>query len=112
MLPEIYREHLVTRLTKTQYIVLGILLQMLQTYRWVRLEELANKFPLPILWVSRRKKLQRFLELPSLTIENIWLPIIVGYIRGRYSTEERLYLIIDRTKWKRNNLILLKAEEK
>jgi hypothetical protein len=107
MLPEIYEKHLVTQLTKTQYLIVSVLVQLLSIYRWVRLEELANKFPSPILWESRRRKLQRFLESPNLTIENIWLPIITGYIRTFFSTEESLYIVIDRTKWKKNNLMMI-----
>jgi hypothetical protein len=90
MLPEIYQKHLVTQLTKTQYLIVSLLVQLLSVYRWVRLEELANKFPSPILWESRRRKLQRFLESPNLTIENIWLPIITSYIKATFSPEESL----------------------
>ena len=53
MLPKIYQNHLATQLNKTQYLILSILVQLIQSYRWVRLEELANKFPQPIL--SRRR---------------------------------------------------------
>jgi hypothetical protein len=52
MLPENYQNHLVTQVNKAQYLILSILVQLLQSYRWVNLEELANKFPSPILWVS------------------------------------------------------------
>jgi hypothetical protein len=87
--------------------MVSILVQLLSVYRWVRLEELANKFPSPILWESRRRKLQRFLESPNLTIENIWLPIITGYIRAVFSTVDILYIAIDRTRWKKNNLMVI-----
>jgi hypothetical protein len=107
MLPEIYQKHLVTRLTQTQYLIVSILVQLLSIYRWVSLEELANKFPSPILWESRRRKLQRFLESPNLTIENIWLPIITGYLRMVFPLEETLYIAIDRTQWKKNNLMMI-----
>jgi hypothetical protein len=52
---------------------------ILQNYRWVRLEELASKFPQKILFESRRKKLQRFLSLPQLTVEKIWWPLLASY---------------------------------
>ncbi len=45
MFPEFYQKHLTTQLNKSQYLILLILVQLLQSYRWVRLEELANKFP-------------------------------------------------------------------
>lgn len=82
MLPKIYQNHLATQLNKTQYLILSILVQLIQSYRWVRLEELANKFPQPILFESRRKKLQRFLDLPILTIETIWLPIFFRLVKA------------------------------
>ncbi len=81
MLPENYQKHLVTQLNKMQYLMVSILVQLLQSYRWVRLEELSNKFPSPILLASRRRKPQRFLDLPILTLEALWLPIILKYIR-------------------------------
>ena len=56
MLPERYQTHLTTQLNKAQYLIISILVQLLQSYRWVRLEELANKFPQPILFESRRRK--------------------------------------------------------
>lgn len=78
MLPERYHKHLVSQVNKAQYLTLSILVQLLQSYRTVRLEELANKFPCPILLESRRRKLQRFLEMPNLTLEVIWLPILLA----------------------------------
>ena len=97
MFPELYLTHLTSKLNKTQYLILSILVQLLQSYRWVRLEELANKFPQPILFESRRKKLQRFLDLPSLTIETIWLPIFKDWLNQRFARGEVLYIAIDRT---------------
>ncbi|MGH2414362.1 MAG: IS4 family transposase [Microcystaceae cyanobacterium] len=107
MLPERYQTHLTTQLTKTQYLMISVLIQLLQNYRWVRLEELANKFPCLILFESRRRKLQRFLELPSLTLEAIWLPIFSAWLRQRYSSHEVLYIAIDRTRWRSINLIMI-----
>ena len=97
MFPKLYQTHLTTQLNKAQYLMLSILVQLLQSYRWVRLEELANKFPQPILFESRRKKLQRFLDLPSLTIERIWLPIFQDWLNQRFARKEVLYIAIDRT---------------
>ena len=107
MFPELYQTHLTTQLNKAQYLMLSILVQLLQSYRWVRLEELANKFPQPILFESRRKKLQRFLDLPSLTIETIWLPIFQNWLNQRFAREEVLYVAIDRTRWGLINLLMV-----
>jgi len=107
MFPELYQRHLTTQLNKAQYLILSILVQLLQSYRWVRLEELANKFPQPILFESRRKKLQRFLDLPSLTIERIWLPIFQDWLSKNFAKEEVLYIAIDRTRWGLINLLMV-----
>ncbi len=107
MFPELYQTHLTTQLNKAQYLILSILVQLLQSYRWVRLEELANKFPQPILFESRRKKLQRFLDLPSLTIETIWLPIFKDWLNQRFGKEEVLCIAIDRTRWGLINLLMV-----
>lgn len=107
MFPELYQTHLTTQLNKAQYLILSILVQLLQSYRWVRLEELANKFPQPILFESRRKKLQRFLDLPSLTIETIWLPIFQDWLNQRFARDEVLCIAIDRTRWGLINLLMV-----
>ena len=107
MLPERSQNHLITQLNKAQYLILSILIQLLQSYRWVRLEELANKFPQPILFESRRKKNQRFLELPSLTLETIWFPIFKDWLTRRWSINEVLYIAIDRTRWGCINLLMI-----
>lgn len=107
MFSELYQTHLTTKLNKAQYLILSILVQLLQSYRWVRLEELANKFPQPILFESRRKKLQRFLDLPSLTIETIWFPIFQDWLNQRFAPEEVLLIAIDRTRWGLINLLMV-----
>lgn len=67
MLPLFYQTHLQQHLTRTQFLVLSILLNLLQSSRQVKLEQLARVFPYPITAESRRRKLQRFLDLPQLT---------------------------------------------
>jgi len=66
MLPQFYQTHLQQQLTRTQFLVLGLLLNVLQSEKQVKLERLARMFPYPITIESRRRKLQRFLELPQL----------------------------------------------
>jgi hypothetical protein len=67
MLPLFYQTHLQQHLTRTQLLVLSILLNLLQSERQVKLEQLALWFPYPITALCRRRKLQRFLDLPQLT---------------------------------------------
>lgn len=97
MLPTFYQTHLKTQLNQAQYLILTILLTLLQRYRWVRLEELADKFPQLIKFESRRRKIQRFLELPQLTIEKIWFPIFSDWLNRKFESTEVLYVVIDRT---------------
>jgi hypothetical protein len=78
LLHTFYTQHLKTQLKRTEYLILWILVVILQNHREVRLEQLANLFPPKILFESRRKKLQRFLSLPNLTIEKIWWPLFTG----------------------------------
>ena len=66
MLPQFYQTHLQQQLTRAQFLVLGLLLNVLQSEKQVKLERLARMFPYPITIESRRRKLQRFLELPQL----------------------------------------------
>jgi len=67
MLPLFYQTHLQQHLTRTQFLVLSILLNLLQSERQVKLEQLARVFPYPITALCPRRKLQKFLDLPQLT---------------------------------------------
>jgi hypothetical protein len=107
MLPENYTNHLATCLKKSEYLMLIIVVHLLQMYRKVRLEELATKLPLPIMFESRRKKMKRFLESPCLTLEGIWIPIIIKWIEAEFSYDEILYIVIDRTQWGVINILMV-----
>ncbi|HEY9302023.1 MAG TPA: hypothetical protein VIQ31_37785, partial [Phormidium sp.] len=63
-----YQTHLQKQLTQAQFILLTILLNLIQSEKQVRLERLVRVFPYPITTESRRRKLQRFLDLPHLTL--------------------------------------------
>jgi hypothetical protein len=71
MIPTFYQNHLRSQLSLAEYLLLKILLQILQSIKQVSLESLANALPIPIKFASRRKKIQRFLSLPKLTIKKI-----------------------------------------
>lgn len=107
MLTGIYREHLTTHLSKTEYLILSIIVELLQIFKKVKLEELAKVFPLPILFESRRKKLKRFLESDFLTIEAIWIPIISKWIETEFEPREVVYIAIDRTQWAMINILMV-----
>lgn len=72
MLPKLYRNHLANRLTRAQLLSLEIWVWLLQVHKNVKIEKLAAYYPLPIKYESRRRRLQRFLVLPSLSIALIW----------------------------------------
>lgn len=107
MLPAFYQTHLQSQLTRSQYLLLCCLIQLLQTIKQVRLEALATALPLPIRFESRRRHLQRFLKLPQLTFETLWFPILTGWLSTQYQPSERLYLAIDRTSWGVVNLLVV-----
>ena len=107
MLPEIYNNHLTTYLKKSEYLILLIMVQLVQTHRKVRLEELANYFPIPIYFESKRKKLKRFLESSYLTIEGVWIPIITQWLEQSFNPEDVLHIAIDRTQWGLINILMV-----
>lgn len=107
MLPELYRTHLLSQLNQSQLLTLEILVWLLQVHKQVKIERLAAHFPLPIKYESRRRHLQRFLKLPAMSVTLIWLPIIEGLIKLKFTKGERLYLAIDRTQWSDKNLFMI-----
>ena len=107
MLPENYINHLTTCLKKSEYVMVIIMVHLLRIYRKVRLEELASKLPIPILFESRRKKMKTFLESPCLTLERIWIPIIIKWIEEEFSYKDMLYIVIDRTQWGLINILMV-----
>ena len=107
LLPTLYTQHLKTQLKRAEFLILDILVMMLQQHRRVKLEELASQFPQKILFESRRKKLQRFLSLPHLTIGQIWWPLFTYWLTKNFEPTEVLYIAIDRTQWGLVNLIVV-----
>lgn len=108
VLPDFYQDHIVKHLNKPQYYMLMILISLISEHRWVRLEELANLFPQPIKFESRRKKLQRFLSLPALNLETIWFPILSQLLLFVFENKQQVVeVIIDRTKWGCINLLMV-----
>lgn len=59
----------------------------------------ATALPLPITFNSWRKKIQRFLSLPQLTLEKICFPILQAWLKAEFVPQQVLYIAIDRTKW-------------
>ena len=107
MLPTFYQTHLQKQLTSAQFILLTILLSLIQSEKQVRLERLARVFPYPITTESRRRKLQRFLDLPQLTISLIWFPLITYWLTTYCSVGQTLSVAIERTQWGCINLFTI-----
>jgi hypothetical protein len=97
MLPTFYQTHLQKQLTHAQFMLLTILLNVIQSEKQVRLERLARVFPYPITTESRRRKLQRFLDLPQLTITLIWFPLITYWLTTYCSVGQSLSIAIHPT---------------
>lgn len=107
MLPPLYQTNLENQLSESELLFLNLLINVLQDIKEVSLEKIANALPVPILFESRRKKIQRFLSLPILNIQRIWFPIIENWLTQNFSENQRIYLVIDRTKWQRKNLMMI-----
>jgi len=103
----IYQEHFTKYLTSTQFQTLKILLWLIQVHKQVRIERLAACFPLPILYESRRKHIQRFLLLPCLSLPLLWFPLIEFIVNKEFEIGSRLIIPIDRTQWKDKNVFMV-----
>src|SRR4028118_2062089 len=107
MLPTFYQTHLQKQLTHAQFMLLTILLDIIQSEKQVRLERLARVFPYPITTESRRRKLQRFLDLPKLTILLIWFPLIAYLLTTYCSLGQTLSIAIEISQWGCINLLTI-----
>ncbi len=103
---KILETHFNKYLTPTQVQTLSILIGLLNRYKQVKIERLATYFPLPILFESRRKHLQRFLVLASLSIPLIWFPIIQFIIAQQFIIDYPLVIVLDRTQWRDKNIFM------
>ena len=107
MLPQFYQNHFRQQLTQAQCIVLSVLLALIQQQKLVRLEALAEAFPLLVKFESRRRKLQRFLVIPQLTIGKIWFPLVTYWLQTYCQIGTVLHVAIDRTQWSCINLLMV-----
>jgi hypothetical protein len=109
MLPLFYQKYLERYLKPAQLITLKMLVWLLQSQKQVRIERLAASLPLPILQNSRRRHIQRFLSLGSLSILALWFPLIKEIISHQIKTGTQLIIAIDRTQWAENNVLMVSA---
>ncbi|MEG4631246.1 hypothetical protein QUB56_16845 [Microcoleus sp. AR_TQ3_B6] len=80
---------------------------MLQAHKQVSIESLATVMPYPIAFESRRRAIQRFLKLPTLTIKNLWFPLIKYILRTQFNKHKDLIVAIDRTQWRDRNIFFI-----
>lgn len=107
MLPSFYQVSLEAQLNEIQLITLQMLVELLQTERRVSIERLATLFAQPILFHSRRKNIQRFLNLPIISPETLWFPIVLDWIQRHFQRQSSLCLVIDRTQWSKQNVLMV-----
>jgi hypothetical protein len=107
MILTFYQTHLQKYLTPSQFLVMTILLSLIQSEKQVRLERLSRVFPYLITAESRRRKLQRFLDLPHLKIELIWFPLITYWLTTYCRVGQSLSRSIDRSQWGCINLFMV-----
>jgi hypothetical protein len=100
MLPEFYLTSLQSQLSASQLLTLEMLVWLLQFHKQVRIERLAACLPLPVLYESRRRHVQRFLILPQLSIPLLWFPLIKCILLTQIPPGNRVIVAIDRTQWK------------
>jgi len=107
MIAKQYQSIVQNELSHASYLLLTLLVASLQVLKQVKLERLAEALPLPILFESRRKKLQRFLKLEALHIETLWFPCVKGLLDQFFRPGERIYVAIDRTSWGCINILMV-----
>ncbi|MGB8700639.1 MAG: IS4 family transposase [Thermosynechococcaceae cyanobacterium] len=107
MIAEEFQIELKNQLTKTEYLLLSLIIVALQIVKKVKLETLSESLPMPILLESRRKKLQRFLDLGKLSLEKLWLPCFKKLIEQSLEYGQTVYIAIDRTNWGCINILMV-----
>ena len=107
MYPELYQKWFKLTLKPSELVLIEILMRMVGLLSKATLGHLANNLPLPILAASRLKTLQRFLDSPRFCKEKIWWGIWMEIITGAWLQKEPIILAIDRTSWRKYNLLVV-----
>jgi hypothetical protein len=106
-MPQFYQTFLQSQFSPRQFLLLHALLLLVTQYRTLQIERLAQHLCLPGLAESRRRALQRFLLLPQLTMDKLWFPLVRQIFDNFFPTDRTLYLAMDRTDWRLNNLLVI-----
>lgn len=102
-----FQSHFNQYLNPRQFQTLSLLVSVLNQCREVKIERLATYFPVPILFESRRRHIQRFLLLKSFCVYLIWFPIIQEIISHLFSGQNPLIIVLDRTQWSNINIFMI-----
>ena len=102
-----FQSHFNQYLNPRQFQTLSLLIYAINQCREVKIERLATYFPLPILFESRRRHIQRFLVLQSFSVCLIWFPIIKKIIFQLFSSKNPLVIVLDRTQWSDINIFMI-----
>lgn len=107
MYPELYQKWFKLSLNSTELILIEILMKMVGLLSKATLGNIANNLPLPILADSKIKTMQRFLDSKNFCKEKIWWGIWIEMMTGYWLVKEPIVLAIDRTNWRKYNLIVV-----
>jgi hypothetical protein len=107
MLPPFYQNCFQRQLKKAEYLTLQILVFLLQAHKQVSIEWLETVMQYPSTFESRRRAIQRFLNLPALNIEKLWFPLIKYILRTQFNKQKEWIVAIDRTQWSDRNIFLI-----
>ena len=64
---------------------------------------------MPIQQNSRRRHLQRFLNLDALSVVLLWFPLIEEILKRHFKSGTQLIIALDRTQWRENNVLMVSA---
>jgi hypothetical protein len=106
MLPTFYQTFLSEQLNRSDWLMVQTLVWLLQLHKTVKIERLAACFPLGIKQESRRRRIQRFLVSTSLSVPLLWFPLVQILIHRYFPKNKPIYVALDRTSWKQNNLFM------
>ena len=102
-----YKFQLEKSLTKSQSLTLQLLVWLLQVQKDLRIERFASCLPIPILYESRRQKIQRLLASSALSLSLFWFPIIKSIVEKEFPLNKRLILVLDITQWSDKNVFMI-----
>ncbi len=107
MLSSLYQALLRSLLPESHFLLLSLLVSLLQQQRTLTVGALAAFLDYPIALESRRKKIQRFLLVPHLSLGYLWLPLVHRWLTQIYPPGQRVYIVLDRTDWQLLNLLMV-----